>query len=126
MKFYVEWQFFLAVASQEKCAKLVDKISGVLGVNLNEVKSERYWKESAVYTVGAQSSFEAANPKDALDAIMKTIKSLAPTWIVTVPSDDDSWEFAGRSNPGAIHLSGVNSVSFSVLTVKNTGLAEAV
>jgi len=126
MKFYVEWHFFLGVTSQEKCAKLLEKISALLGFDLTEVTSERYWKENAVYTVSAQSSFEATNPKDAMDAIMKSIRGLAPTWIVTVPPDDDSWEFGGRSNPGAIQVSGVNSVSFNVSTVKNTGLAEAV
>ena len=126
MKFYIDWNFLLAVTNQQKCDKVMTKIANLLGTAFSEVKSERYWKEKALYKVRAHSTFDASNSKDALDATMRTIGLLSPAWIVVVPSDDESWEFGGTSSPGAVSLQGIDSISFSASQEQQNAVAEAV
>lgn len=126
MKVDIDWQFFLNVTDQQKCDKMIEKISEALGIAFCEVISERYWKDDTLFRVAAGSTFETVNSKEALAATMKMLKRLAPTWILTVPPDGEPWEFGGTSNPGAVQSQGVKFISFSASEKQNRDLPAAV
>jgi len=115
MKVNIDWCFFFEVNSEQKAKKLIEKISASMGLPFDQVKAERYWKDKALFRVGAKSKFEVATPKDELYEIMMTAGRIARAWTVSAPSEEDILEFGGTTQPGSVRIPGVDSISFRVV-----------
>ena len=114
-----DWTFFLAVTTDKKCEKLVEKIHRSLELPLEEIKAERYWKDEHLYRVLAKSCIDVSTPTDGFYAIMKAVNGLAGRWTVNPPTEGGQWEFAGDASEGAIRIPGVKSVNFTTVGNQN-------
>ena len=117
MKINVDWTFFLDVGTKGKCDKLIDKIRKSLDLELAVAKIEHYWKDKTLFKVNARSVFDAPTARDGLYLVMMTIDRLAHAWLVSVPKEEDHWEFGGTANRGSIRLQGIDSISFNASNV---------
>src|SRR5579863_2891718 len=116
MKINIDWTFLLDVTTEQKSAKLTEKIAGLLS-KLECVKTERYWKDKTFYRVTAKSLVDASTAKDAYYSIMQMAGHIARSWIVTVPSEEGLFEFSGAMQPGSVQIQGVNFINFDCLQV---------
>ena len=113
MRFDINWSFFLEVTTRQKCEKLLDQVTQLLGFRFSNLKIEPYWKEQETFKVSAQSSFDAPSAKDGLYELVMLLNRMASTWVVKGPKVDDSWTFSGMAQPGTtIRVPGIKSVAF--------------
>jgi hypothetical protein len=120
MKLCIDWTFFLDVNTEAKCIKLVERIRIALGLPLENVKMERYWKDKQLFRVLAASCLDAPTATDGFYSIMKAVNGLSHRWIVNGPTEGGVWEFAGDASPDSLRISGIKLISFSTVGTPQT------
>jgi len=121
MQYYIRWTFFVEVNREEKCLRLLERISEEIGSDLEETKVERYWKIESLFRATAQSSFDASSADEAAGRVLVMANKLAHRWIVGGPHAGDlAREFRGQNDPGSLRISGIHSISFESTAVQES------
>ncbi len=90
----------------------MDTVRQTLGLGLEIVNREQYWKDSELFRVNARTCISASDAKEAFYRTMTAANSIAQRWVINGPHDAGMWEFAGSADKPSIRIPGVELIDF--------------
>lgn len=114
MTFKVDLTVFLNTPTPEKARKIVDKIAAATSLDVSGAKVERYWKDKELFKATVSLPFRGMTPRNAFFKVLSRLKPIASRWVVTIPDEEDDFEFSGAVNKGESRIQGIDSVFLNV------------
>ena len=86
------------------------------GVKADATRSERYWKDTALFAIWATTVLDAIDMAVATLQTLRTVDGISTSWLITTPSrtSGNIWMFSGLTRPPGIRVPGIEFIEFEL------------
>lgn len=118
---FVQWRIMLNTRQQEKAERLVGRVSDALGVAIEALEMEPYWKDRDTTEARFRTGLNVDSPADAVFALLLQASRVSSGWQTSGPQsyEGDLWEFEALSASGSL-VTGVTWMLCRTANFENT------